>query len=93
LLHRVVDVMRCFLINTPLVPSRLRIRSVHHPIPLETWSRQGLVVNALRTWGREPLRSASRRLGFIVDSLFGNPGHRLMVGPSSGSRCLQDSLG
>jgi hypothetical protein len=93
LLNRVVDMMRYFLINTPLVPNRLPIRSVHHPTPLGTWSRQGLVVNTLRTWGREPLRSASRCLGFIVNNCFGNPGHRLVVGLSSGSCYLQDPLG
>jgi hypothetical protein len=79
LLHRVVDMMRCFLIKTHLDPSRLPIRSVHHPALLEIWSRQGLVVNALRTRGREPLRSASRRLGFTVQSLVGNPGRRLVL--------------
>ena len=88
LLHRVVDVMRCSLINTPLGPSRLPIRSVHHPTLLETWSRQGLAVNPLRTRGHEALRSASRRLGFVVNTCLGNPGHRFAVGPSSGPSCL-----
>jgi hypothetical protein len=93
LLRRVVTMTRCFLINTPLVPSRLPIRSVHHPSPRGTWSRQGLMVNSLRTRGREPLCSASRRLGFPIDLLYGNPGHQLVVGPGSGLRSLQDSLG
>jgi hypothetical protein len=89
----ILDMMSCFLTNTPLDPSRHTIRSVHRPTPLETWSWQGLVVNPLRTRGCEPLRSASRRLGFMINALFGNPGHQLVVGPSSGSRCLQASLG
>src|SRR6266852_5426314 len=64
--------MGCFLINAPLDPSRLPIRSAHHPTRLETWSRQGLVTIALCTRGREPLRrSASRRLGFVIDSFLG----------------------
>ena len=41
-LRCVVDTMRCFLINTR-DPSRLSMRSAHHPtLPvLETWSWQG----------------------------------------------------
>jgi hypothetical protein len=33
-LRCVVDMMRCFPINTPLDPSQLSIRSVHHPTAL-----------------------------------------------------------
>jgi hypothetical protein len=92
LLHRAVSVVHRFLINAPLDPSQLPIRSFHRPTLLETWSRQGLVVNALRTRGREPLRSASRLLGFTTNLCFGDPGRRLAAGPSCGPRCLQDPL-
>jgi hypothetical protein len=67
LLHRAVNMVHRFLINTPLDPSQLPIRGLHRPTLPESWSRQGLVVNALRTRGREPLRSASRLLGFTID--------------------------
>ena len=67
LLHRAVNMVHRFLINSPLDPIRLPIRGIHRPILLETWSRQRLVVNALRIRGREPLRSASRLLGFAVN--------------------------
>jgi hypothetical protein len=92
LLHRAVNMVHRSLINAPLDPTRLPIRGLHRPILLETWSRQGLVVNALRTRGREPLRSASRLLGFTANTLFGDPGHRLAAGPSHGPRCLRDPL-
>ena len=87
------DMMRCFLINTFLDPSQLPIRSFHDPTPLEAWSQQGLMADALRTRGREPLRSASRRLGCAIHLFLGSPGHQLVVGPGSGSRCLQNSHG
>ena len=74
-------------------PCRLSIRGVHHPTLLETWSQQGLVVNALRTRGREPLRSVSRLLGFMTDSYIGDPSRRLVAGPNCGPRCLRDPLG
>ena len=93
LLRCLVDMMRCFSIGTPLDPCYLLVRSAHHPIPLRTWSRQGLVANALRTRGHEPLRSASPRLGLVTFFCFGNPGHQLVVGPSSGWHCLQNPLG
>ena len=92
LLHRAVSMVHHFLINTPLDPSRLPIRGIHRPTLLETWSRQGLVVNALRTRGREPLRSASRLLGFTIYCCFGNPGRRLAAGLGCGPRCLWDTL-
>jgi len=88
----IVNMMCCFLINTPLDPSQLPIRSVQHPTLLETWSRQGLVVNALRTRCREPLRSVSHHLGFAINSHLGI----LATGSwwvRSRSRCLQDPLG
>ena len=93
LLHRAFNMVHFFLFNTPLYPSRLPIRGVYRPTLLETWSRQGLVVNALRTRGREPLRSASRLLGFISNSCFEDPSHRLVAGPSCGPRCLRVPLG
>ena len=92
LLHRAVNMVHRVLFNSPLDPSRLLIRGIHRPTLLETWSRQGLVVNALRTRGREPLRSASRLLGFTICQLLGDPGHRLAAGPSRRLRCLQDPL-
>jgi hypothetical protein len=48
------------------------------------------MVNSLRVWGREPLRSASRLLGFTIDALYWDPGHRLVAGSIRGPRCLQD---
>jgi hypothetical protein len=81
-----------FLINTPLDPTWLSICGIHCPTLLETWSRQGLVVNALRTRGRESLCSASRLLGFAINPLFGDPGRRHVAGPSRGPCCLRDPL-
>jgi hypothetical protein len=90
LLHRAVDTVRRFLINTPLDPSRLPIRRFHHPTLLETRSRRGLVVNSVRIRGREPLRSASRLLGFTIKTRFWDPGHKVVAGPSRGPLCFQD---
>ena len=83
LLHR-------FLHPTPLDPNQLFVRSLSRPPLLETWSLQGSTVKYLRVRGREPLRSACRLLGFTVDVLYWDPGHRLVAGPSRGLRCLQD---
>ena len=91
LLHRAVNMVHC-LINSPLDPNRRSIRSAHRPTLLETRSRQGSVVNSVRTWGREPLRSASHLLGFTISLYFGDPGRRLAAGPICGPLCLQDSL-
>ena len=52
-----------FLLHTPLNPNQLSVRSLFHPSLLETLSLQGSMVNSLRGWGCEPLRSASRLLG------------------------------
>ena len=93
LLHRAVNMVHRFLFNTPLDRSWLPIRGVYRATLLETWSRQGLVVNALRTRGREPLRSASRLHGFTIDLCFGDPSRRLVAGPSCEPRCLRDPLG
>ena len=82
LLHR-------HLLHTPLNPNQLSVHSLFPPPLLGTWSLQGSMVNSLRVRGREPLRSASRLLGFTID-LFWDPGHRLVAGPSRGPRCLQD---
>ncbi len=92
LLHRAVGTVRRSLVNTPLDPSRLPLRRLYRPPLLETRSRQELMVNALRIRGREPLRSASCLLGFTIQHLFGDPGRRLLAGPSRGPRCLQDPL-
>src|SRR5260370_31892043 len=88
LLHHAANMVLSFLINTPLDPSWLPIRSIYRPILLETRSRQELVVNSLQTRGREPLRSASRLLGFTIDSCVWDPGHRLVASPSCGPLCL-----
>jgi hypothetical protein len=82
LLHR-------HLLHTPLNPNQLTVHSLFPPPLLETWSLQGSMVNSLRVLGREPLRSASRLLGFTIDH-FWDPGHRLVAGPSRGPRCFQD---
>ena len=72
-LFLLIDMMRCFPIDTPLDPSSLPIRSVHHPIPLGTSSWKGLAANALRTRDRKPLRSTSRRLGLLFVFVLGIP--------------------
>ena len=64
LLHR-------HLLHTPLNPNQLSVRSLFPPPLLETRSLQGSMVNSLRARGREPLRSASRLLGFMIDFDFG----------------------
>ncbi len=93
LLYRAADMVRRFLTNTPLYPSRLPMRRFHRSTLLETWSRQGLMVNAMRTRGREPLRSASRLLGFIVNICFWDPSHRLVANPGCGPlRLCQDPI-
>jgi len=42
LMHRAIDTVRHFLINTPLDPSRLPMRRFHRPTLLETRSQRGL---------------------------------------------------
>jgi hypothetical protein len=91
-LHRAVSLVLCFLIVTPLDRSGHPIRGIHRPTLLGAWSRQRLVVNSLRTRGREPLRSASRLLGFIINCTLGDPGLRLAAGHNRGPRCLRDPL-
>jgi hypothetical protein len=44
----------------------------------------------VRIRGREPLRSASRLLGFTVNFRFWDPGHKVVAGPSRGPLCFQD---
>jgi hypothetical protein len=88
--HRAIDAVLRLLINTPLDPTRLPMRRFHRPTLLETRSRRGLVVKSVRTRGCEPLRSASRHLGFIINSLFWDPGHSVVGGPSHGPFCFQD---
>ena len=61
-----------------------------HPPLLETRSLQGSMVNFLRVWRREPLRSAYSLLGFIIDLFVRVPGHRLVAGPIRGPHCLLD---
>jgi len=92
LLRRALGMERRILINTPLDPSRLPIRRLYRPPLLEARSRQGSVVNALRTRGREPLRSASRLLGFTTGLCMRDPSRRLVAGPSRGLRCVWDPL-
>jgi hypothetical protein len=77
-------------LHTPLNPNQLSVHSLFPRPLLGTWSLQGLMVNSLRVRGREPLRSASRLLGFIVDFFVWDPGHRLVAGPSRGPFRLQD---
>jgi hypothetical protein len=88
LLHRFL--LHRHLLHTPLNPNQLYVRSLPPPPLLGTWSLQGLMVNSLRVRGREPLRSASRLFGFIVDTCFWDPGHRFVAGPSHGPGCLPD---
>ena len=65
LLHRAVNMVHRFLIDTPLNPSRLPIRGVHHPTLVETWSQHGLVVNTLRTRGDGVAGLSSPRLASL----------------------------
>ena len=82
--------VRCFLINTPLDPSRLPIRRIHRPTLLETRSQRGMGMNSVRIRGREPLRSASRLRGCIPIPLSWGPSHKVVAGPSCGPLCFQD---
>ena len=84
LLHRAADVVNQFLHTHPQPKSALR------PLLLETRSQQGSMVNSLRVRGREPLRSASRFLGFVIDLWIWDPGHRLEADPGRGPCCPQD---
>jgi hypothetical protein len=90
LLRRAVDTVHRFLINSPLDPSRHPVRRFYRPTLLETRSRQGLVVNSMRTRGREPLRSASRLLGFAIILCYWDPGHKVVAGPIRGPLCFPD---
>jgi hypothetical protein len=70
LLCRAVAVLHDCLLHTPL--NKVSVCSFLHPSLLER-SQQGLVVNALHTRGREPLRSTSRLLGFTIKTLLWDP--------------------
>jgi hypothetical protein len=91
LLHRVVDVVRRFLLHSLLDPREVvSLRSGQCPTLLGIWSRQGMMVHSLRIRGREPLRSTPCLLGCIVVLYCWDPGLRPAVGPNHGLRCLQD---
>src|SRR5712691_10128061 len=49
------------------------------------------MVNFVRDWGREHPRSASRRLGFIIDTNWG-PVSGLLTGPTCGPCRFQDPV-
>ena len=49
------------------------------------------MVNFVHDRGREHPRSASRRLGFAIDS-HRDLGGRLLAGPTCGPRCIQDPV-
>jgi hypothetical protein len=89
LLLRHLFLLHRHLLHTPLNPNQLSVHSLFPPPLLETRSLQGSMVNSLHVRGREPLRSASRLLGFTVDHFVWDPGHRLVAGPSCGPLCLQ----
>jgi hypothetical protein len=89
-LHHAVDTVHRFLTNTPLDPSRRPVRRFHRPTLLETRSQQGLVVKSVRIRGREPLRSASRLLGFIIILCNWDPGHKVVAGPIRGPLYFPD---
>ena len=91
LLHHAVAVLHHCLLHSPLNTDKASVRSFLHPSLLER-SQQGLVVNALRTRGCEPLRSASRLLGFTIDRYFWDPGYGLVASLSPGLRPLQDPI-
>ena len=92
LLHLSLLLLHGIHSHTPLDPSWLSFRSFYRPPLLDAWSRQRLLVYSLRVRGREPLRSASRLLGFTYNSLFWDPGHRFVAGPRHGPRCPQDPI-
>ena len=81
-----------FLFHTPLDPNQVSIRTFFRSALLETRSRRGLTANSLCVWGREPLRSASRLLGFVVSSCFWEPGHGLVAAPGNGPLRSQDLI-
>src|SRR5258708_6967924 len=82
-----------YIPHTPFDREHLSICGFCRPPLLETWSQQGSMVNPLRIRGREPPCSAPRLLGFLIDSLFWDPSHRLVVSPGCGPRCPQDPIG
>jgi hypothetical protein len=83
--------VRHFL-HAPLYPDQLSVRSFYRPSLLETRPQQGSVVNSLRIWESEPLRSASSLLGFIICLCVWDPGGRFVAGPNCGPHCLQDPV-
>jgi hypothetical protein len=62
------------------------------PTPARDSVQQRSVVNSLRIWDCEPLRPASRLLGFTIVLWYGDPGDRLAVAPRCGPRCLEDPV-
>jgi hypothetical protein len=67
LLCRAANVVHRILFRTPFDPYQLSMCIFCRPMLLETRSQKGLMANSLRILGRDPLLSASRFLGFILD--------------------------
>jgi len=91
LFHHVACRCQIYTLLTPLDPGQLSLRSSPHQCLLDTWSRQELVVNFVRDRGREHPRSASRHLGFTINSCKG-PVSGLLVGLTCGPGHLQDPI-
>ena len=88
--YRAVDTVRPFVTNTPLNPGWLPIRGFYRAALLETRSQRGLVVKSVRNRGREPLRSASRLLGFINNLRILGSWPQGCGGPGHGPLCFLD---
>ncbi|KAI9443531.1 hypothetical protein H4582DRAFT_1204118 [Lactarius indigo] len=77
--HRASTVVPRFHLLSLLDPRRLFLQKGSHRPLRDTKSRQRSMVNSLRCRGCEPLRSASRRLGFTIEICPGPRGR----GPAS----------
>ena len=71
LLRRAPHLALRFHLLSPHDPRRLFLRKETHRPLRDTKSQQGSMVYSLRCRGLEPLRSASRRLGYTIEFLLG----------------------
>jgi hypothetical protein len=88
-LHQADLVLPRRFLHPPLDPRQLFLRTRNRRLLLDTWSRHESMVKLVRIQGREPLRSASRRLGFAIVIYWG-PGGRFPAGPTCVWRYSQD---
>ncbi|KAH9026634.1 hypothetical protein EDB85DRAFT_167054 [Lactarius pseudohatsudake] len=87
--HRASTVVPRFHLLSLLDPRRLFMKKGTHRPLRDTKSRQRSMIKSLRCRGHEHLRSASRRLGFMIGKLSGPRGWETMS-PFSGLRSLKD---